>query len=63
MDFVDDWSVGGEVLVAGLDLGVPLEVALGPQVVGDLVVGRGHISLRVTQIIVVTRELDHHIAR
>ena len=36
MDFVDDWSVGGEVLVAGLDLGVPLEVALGPQVVGDL---------------------------
>ena len=36
MNFVDDWSVGGEVLVAGLDLGVPLEVALGPQVVGDL---------------------------
>ena len=36
MDFVDDGSVGGEVLVAGLDLGVLLEVALGSQVVGDL---------------------------
>ena len=34
--FVDDWSVRGEVLVAGLDLGVLLEVALGSQMVGDL---------------------------
>ena len=46
MDFVDDWSVGGEVPVAGLDLGVLLEVALGLQVVGDLG-GRGHLLLRV----------------
>ena len=40
MDFVDDGSVGCEVLVAGLDLGVLLEVALGSQVVGDL---DGHV--------------------
>ena len=55
MDFVDDGSVGGEVLVAGLDLGVLLEVALGSQVVGDL---GGKVqysgSLRVAQAIIMS---------
>ena len=40
VDFVDDGSVGCEVLVAGLYLGVLLEVALGSQVVRDL---DGHV--------------------
>ena len=50
MNFVDDWSVGGEVPVAGLDLGVLLEVALGLQVVGDL--GRARSSLTQSGMIV-----------